>query len=163
MSEENTKQLTNLSMKTIAATFGVSMKTLKAAKELGGDGFNTNNSVNWLKLEPWIKEHGDEIEALQNNSIEGVTLANKIKDGILKDLEIAKIKGKLVERENVHALLKRISTAQSSLLNAKFIKELLPKMKGKELPEMIVMTNELIAEVISIIQTMPIDKWNQGN
>lgn len=162
---EDARRMANLSMTAISTTFGVPLKRLKAAKVLSGDdadaGFKASNNINWFKLEPWMKEHEAEIDSFINDSTESIKKANMIKDGVLKDLQIKQIKGENVDKKIVNAMMTRISTAQVLLLHSKFIKELLPKMKGKELPEMVVMTNQCIEQVIDIIQKQPVEKWEQ--
>jgi hypothetical protein len=159
--DENTARETHLTMRQISVNYGIPYRNIRIAVTMFPHVQNTNNSVNWEILKPLYEEHQTEIEEMSDQSLEKVRTENAIKDGILKDIQIANLKEKLIEKEEVHSLLKRIAAAQCSLFNSKFRKELPSKLHGKSIAEMSALIDAALSDVFGIINK-PIGEWEKG-
>ena len=153
----------NVSPNTVFASFaecsdatGVPIEALKYANKHPDGKSNINgckytNRIKWDLLKPWLEANGDEINHLSQNNYDS-WLALKTKyQALLAELEYEEKKERLIEKDTVHQLLKRISSAQSSLMNSKFRQELPPRLEGKNEGERLLIIDACISEYMAIL------------
>ncbi len=117
-----------------------------------------NNTVDWLKLQPLYEANKDEIESDSATTLEEVKKQNAIKDGILKDLAIAKAKNELIEKAVVKALFHKIGSAQNSLFN-KYRSELPPRIANKQETDCALLIDAAFREIIQVMQGKELAEW----
>ena len=97
----------------------ISLETLSVAKNiLNAPGFR-GSRIDWHILKPWLEEHKEELNLYSNQSLAEVKRQNAIKDGILKDLDIAERKAEILRPDEVISFLQSMGNAQSIILNTK--------------------------------------------
>lgn len=135
---------------------GVSKEVLKLLKAHGCPGFIAHR-INWDVVEPWMKEHEQDIELWQNDSKEALEkerLREDIKNIRLKNL---KMEGEYLEPDDVKQFLTGMAVAQSAILK-KVAKELPPKLVGKTAGEMEQQLEQAVGAVFKVFQ-QELDKW----
>lgn len=121
-------------------------------------GFHVSGRIYYGELEPWLNAHRAELEEKIGITLEQVKIENALKDGVLKDLEIAKAREQLIEKEKVKALLKAIASAQTALFNSKFRQELPAKLLGKTVPDMQVIIDHSLADIFGLLNK-ELERW----
>lgn len=147
-----------VTMKGANSAYGISLKVLKASKNLGCPAFRKDNKLAYNEFVEWYEANKGLVNSYMENSAEEIKRQNLIKDGVLKDLEIAELKNELVKKSEVKDFIKKVGIAQCSLLSDKLKKEYLPKMEGKGLPDMLSLADLFIKEFIDKMN-LPIDEW----
>lgn len=150
-------------MEQCSTATGISMDLLKCCKVHpdgidGLNGFHQSGRIYWDKLKPWIDEHEDELKGSAASDYIKWRAIKMEGEAKLVQIELHERKKRLVNREEVHQLLKRISNAQSSLLNSKFRQELVSKMVGKSEQECQLLMDGAISDYMALMQK-GIDAW----
>lgn len=117
MSEQQiTERKTYESLSQCAASENIPKHILSTAKNaMGAPGFR-GARVDWHILGPWYEQHKAELEELSVQSIEEIKRQNLQKDGILKDLEIAKRKREYIDPNEVTTYLQGFGSLLSTTL-----------------------------------------------
>jgi len=150
-------------MEQCSAATGISMDMLKRAKSHpdgidGESGFHISGRIYWAKLKPWIELHGEE---LTSGSADDYFRWRALKmefSAKAEQLAYEKERDKLVEKEFVHTMLRRIAAAQSSLFNSKFRQEMAPRLQGQNEQQMQIIIDAAVQDVLSIL-TKEISQW----
>jgi phage terminase Nu1 subunit (DNA packaging protein) len=159
--QPNTQTYKNLAI--CSAQTGIPETLLAAAQfhpscPIGTNGFHANGRVYWGRMKDWFEQHRAEIVELAAIPASEHDARFKRARAEREELAARKERGEVVETERVHALMRRISTAQCSLMNSKFRQELPEKLLGKNLPQMIEEIDRMLGEVYSILGR-EIDQW----
>lgn len=144
-SEDKPKVVT--SMVQLANVTGISIKTLEAAKFLGCQWFESSGRKNVLQITKWIEEHQDEIDSFDDLSIADVNKANKLLDGEIKKLEIAKLKRNQIDPVEVKQWTSGLGVLLSAEIN-KAHSELRAKCGGFE-----TVIDKRFKEIFEVIKT----------
>jgi hypothetical protein len=142
---------------------GVSRKLLQWAKKEKAPGFvysSGSTRVNWTELEPWLKINRSRFETFESKeeaSITKIKLENLIKDGVLKDLQIKKLKREYLDPTEVKSLLQTISTSQAAVLK-RIPTEYPQKLAGKGQADIEIELSKLVNDVIGIFKS-GLENW----
>ena len=153
-------------MSALSADRGVPIGILKKAKKRNAPGFNLNNSINWMLLEPWLKDHMSELVSptdpkdTDNFTLEDLKKENLQRDILIKDLEIKKRERSYLDPEETKGFLSSMAVAQSAILK-KMIKELPPKCAGRSAGEIEVLLEASVLEVFNVFKN-GMDKFMKG-
>jgi hypothetical protein len=152
-------------MEQCSSATGISMDMLKRCKTHpdsidGSNGFHISGRVYWSKLKPWIQEHGEELLTGNADDYFKWRAIKMEAEAKLVQIELEERRNKLIEKQYVHDLLKRIALAQSSLMNSKFRAELVPKVIGMTEQQVQLLMDATISDVMSIMQR-EVAKWSQ--
>jgi len=146
-----------------ATTTGISMEMLRRAKAHpdsvdGSNGFSVSGRIYWAKLKPWLKENGEDL--VEGNADDYFRWRSIKMEYAAKNeqMEYEKTKERLVERIEVHALLRRIAAAQSSLLNSRFRQELVSKLEGLSEPQRQILVDQAISDFM-VVLTKELKGW----
>ena len=141
------------SSKACAAGTGIPWRILRLAKSKNAPGFNSNNTVNFELLKPWLDANmaSLELELNTSTSLEDLKKENLTRDISLKDLEIQKRKRLYLEPDDVKSFLSSIAIAQSGVLK-RIPKEYAPKCAGLSAGEIEQILEKATAEVFGILK-----------
>lgn len=102
-----------------SASEGIPRHILSTAKNaMGAPGFR-GSRIDWHILKPWLDEHRQELEDLSGQSVDEIKRQNLLKDGILKDLEIAKRKREYIDPAEIKTFLQGFGSILSAELKKK--------------------------------------------
>jgi hypothetical protein len=122
------------------------------------NGAKYSHRIKWQLLKPWLEDHEQEIEEITQEDYEKWRTLKTKAQAELAQIELEEKRGRIVEKQRVHDLLKSISAAQCSLFNSKFRQELPPKLLGKDVPTMQVLIDDALSEVFAILHK-PLSQW----
>lgn len=133
---------------------GIPKQVLKKAKALGGasNGFTQSGRITWDIAGPWIEANRTLLEANEDDDIQHYKKEIAKRDVVLRDLEIAKKKGEMVDPVVVKKFLQEFGQVLSASIKQKR-EELLSKVTGYES----IIDKEFI-ELFSVI-TKQIESW----
>jgi hypothetical protein len=150
MSEFESERETFNSMKQLAETKDIPLHILKMAKVANAPGFNSNNSVNYSLLAPWLLENQEQLEANYHDTLEHYKKEIAKRDVVIRDLEIKKRKGEALDPEEVKSFLAKVATIQSALLTARFVHDLPPKTTGLSIGEIKELNKNAVIEICNV-------------
>ena len=144
---------------------GIDIDIIKRAKvhpdgSDGVNGFHQSGRIYWAKLKPWLDEHIEELTTGNADDYFKWRAIRMESQAKLSQIELDLKKEKLIEKDNIHNLLRRIAHAQSSLMNSKFRQELIPKMEGRTEPERQLLMDAAITEFMNLLQR-EIKEWEK--
>jgi hypothetical protein len=151
------------SIKACSKATGIPIGVLQTAKlhpdsVHGVNGFHQSGRIYWEKLEPWLEQHKEELETLSEESLAHWKTRKTKADALIAEIELDEAKKKTCSKEEVRALLKKISSAQMAMLKARLTQELPPKLLGLSVTEIGVIMERTVREVCQVFQG-EIDKW----
>ena len=116
----------------------------------GTSGFHQSGRIYWEGLEPWLNEHKEELESVQGETREHWLMRRDRANALLSELELEESYKRIVNKEQVHELLERVSTALVSLINSRLRQELPARLN---LPaDKIAEIDKVIAELFAVTQ-----------
>lgn len=112
---------------------GIPKRIIKLAKLQGGPaaGFLPNNRIDWDLAEAYIRTHMNALEAGASDSLEYFKKEIARRDVVLRDLQIQKAKGDMIDPAEVDSFLTEFAIILSSTLKKKR-QELASKCTGYE-------------------------------
>lgn len=144
------------SLKQCAAAENIPVKHLSIARnDMGAPGFRSAR-VDWDVFYPWYEQHKGEIESLRKTDISEVKRQNAIKDGILKDLEIAAKRRQYIDPKEVEQWSSGLGMVLSTVIKRTH-QELKSKCGGYER-----VIDEGFRDIYKIIKES-VGKYGQGN
>lgn len=157
--DTDTNKTLYTSMKSLHSAMGIPIIQLKLAKTMNAPGFNSNNSINWMLLKPWLDENQHQLKVDEKETWEYYRIQNAIKDGVLKDQtkvindeQIKRLKGESLDPQEVKEFLSKVSAKQAIVFKST-VKDLSSKY-----PHLKTELEDLVKEVCSIFQDEEI-KW----
>ena len=112
-------KLTYENFKQCSSAQGIPAEQLSIARNVfNAPGFR-GCRIDWHDLKPWLDEHKEELETYAAQDMSEVKRQNLLKDGILKDLQIAERRGEVLNPKEVVTFLQSMANAQSVVLNTK--------------------------------------------
>lgn len=92
---------------------GIPISVLKLAKSMNAPGFGTNNRINHDLFIEWYLQNKDNINVVDNDTIEFYKKENARLDGILKAEQIKKLRKESLDPTEVKQFLESISNKQA--------------------------------------------------
>jgi len=140
------------SIKALSAATGLERKLLVMAKERNFPGFCNNNTVNWPHLKPTLEARYEELLKAEPCDIKTLKEELAKRDIRIKDLNIRKLEGNLLEPDDVKKFLVELATKQSVVLKKELL-ELPPKLAGKSEMEIKVAVDKALANIFKVLQS----------
>jgi hypothetical protein len=145
-------------MKACAEATGVPKKILQRAKYFpDSPGFNRSSGstrINWTALEPWLKEHREELEGMTDKSLDELKLEGVLLDNIIKQQTIDKNNRESLDPEEVYQFGTDLLSLMSAEVKA-MRSELTSKCPGYEKQ----IDDAAIKILVSI--TKELEKWKR--
>jgi hypothetical protein len=106
-------------LKQCSTAENIPVKTLSVAKNvLNAPGFR-GARIDWHVFKEWLDENKEELDQVASQDLTEVKTQNAIKDGILKDLQIAERRGEVLNPKEVFEFLDSVGKAQAAVMNSK--------------------------------------------
>jgi len=126
----------------------------------GSNGFHQSGRIYWAKLKPWLEEHEEELTTGNADEYFKWRSLKMEAQAKLASIELEEKRKQLTPKQEVTAILRRVMTAQSSILESKFRTELVPKMEGLSEGQRQILMDSAIQEYMSILRT-ELSKWEK--
>jgi hypothetical protein len=140
------------SMTTVSMLTGIDKNLLRITRKKGLLGFSSNGQIVWRKFKPeFEKRYAELAESLKEDSI-GLKAELQRRDIRLKDLQIRKLEGNLIDPDDFKLLLVEWGTAIGAVIK-KELDELVPRVIGKSETDCLIEADKALAGVGRVINS----------
>lgn len=156
------------SMKQAAALLNIPYRVFQKAKvhPQCAHCFNPQNGkIDWLLLEPLFRQHHDDLwEGLENTAnVEEWELRKKKAAALMAEIELERLRERILYKEDVEQALSAIVNSQRALLRSKAVVDLPQHLVGLTVQEITVKMEELVNSIVLLMKKMKYDTGTPTN
>lgn len=118
------------SMTQLAGAKGISVDLIRRSKNLGCPAFRTDKRISWAILQPWLVEHAEELQAVDDDNKSAWILRKLKAETRREEFKEQSEKGAFLPKAEVAQQLIALGTSTKAVLKDTLENELPPKLVG---------------------------------